>query len=237
MTHGSTGEQAAREQLERRVEATTRIVLRPIGSPAGLGFFGLAAATLVVAGLQLGWVDTAESNEVALILIAFPSLAQLIASLWSTVARDGVAATGMGVLALTWLATGLVLLVGQPGATSDALGLFLLVSATAMGLTGAVAAVSKLVPGVIFLTAALRFLLGGLHQLTSGEGWENGAGLVGLALFLLAVYGAAAAELEDAQGETVLPLGRRGKGKLALDGSLYEQARQAPSEPGVREQL
>jgi uncharacterized protein len=60
---------------------------------------------------------------------------------------------------------------------------------------------------------------------------------VGLVLFALAVYVAFAAELEDAKGETVLPLGRRMKGRLALDGSLDEQLKHAPNEPGVRAQL
>jgi hypothetical protein len=199
--------------------------------------FGLAAATLVVSGLQLGWVDKAEARQVALILIAFPFLAQLLASIWSTLARDGVAATAMGVLAHTWLAIGLVLLASEPGETSDALGLFLLASATEMALTASVAAMSKLALGLVFLTAALRFALGGLHQLTGDEFWEDAAGVVGLGLFVLAVYGALAAELEDALGETILPLGRRMKGRLTMDASLDEQLKQAPKKPGVRQQL
>jgi len=230
-------ETAAVDEARRRVEALTRITVRPIASPVALGLFGLAAATLVVSGLQLGWVDAAEGKKVGLILIAFAFPAQLLASIWSTLARDGVASTAMGVLALTWLSTGLVLLTSGPGQTSDALGLFLLFAATAMTLTGLVAAISKLALGVTFVTAGLRLLLGGLHQLTGDEGWENAAGIVGLALFALAVYGAFAAELEDAQGKSVLPIGRRMKGRLALDGSLDEQMKQAPNEPGVRQQL
>ena len=230
-------ETAAVEEARRRVEALTRIIVRPIGSPIGLGLFGLGAATLVLAGLQLGWVEQAEGKKVALILIAFPFLAQLLASIWSTLARDGVASTAMGVLALTWLATALVLLSSKPGQTSDALGLLLLFSAAAMALTALVTSLSKIAIGLIFLMAALRFLLGGIHQLTGTEAWENAAGIVGLVLCGLALYGAFAAELEDAQGETVLPLGRRMKGRLALDGSLDEQMKQAPNEPGVRLQL
>jgi succinate-acetate transporter protein len=230
-------ETAAVDEARRRVEALTRITVRPIGSPAALGLFGLAAATLVVSGLQLGWVEAAEGRNVALILLAFPFLAQLLASIWSTLARDGVASTAMGVLALTWLATGFVLLGAAPGETSDALALFLLFAAAAMTLTGLVAGISKIALGVTFVTAGLRFLLGGLHQLTGDEGWENAAGIVGLLLFALAVYGAFAAELEDAQGKSVLPIGRRMKGRLALDGSLDEQMKQAANEPGVRQQL
>jgi succinate-acetate transporter protein len=230
-------ETAAVDEARRRAEAVTRIVVRPIGSPTGLGLFGLAAATLVVAGLQLGWVGSAEGHNVGVILIAFPFVAQLLASIWSTLARDGIAATAMGMLALTWLSTGLVLVTADPGQTSDALGLLLLASATAMALTGLVAATSKLVIGTVFLTASLRFTLGGIHQLSGSEAWENAAGIVGLALFGLAVYAAFAAELEDARGGTVLPLGRRLEGSLALDGSLAEQLKRAPNEPGVRAQL
>ena len=230
-------ETAAVDEARRRTEALTRIIVRPIASPTGLGLFGLAAATLVLSGLQLGWVENAEGNKVGLILIAFPFLAQLLASIWSTLARDGVATTGMGVLAATWLSVGLVLLSSEPGEKSDALGLLLLLSGTAMLLTGLVASLSKLAIAAVFVTAALRFALSGLDQLTGNEFWEGAAGIVGLALFALAVYGAFAAELEDAQGETVLPLGRRMKGRLALDGSLDEQMKQAPNEPGVRQQL
>src|SRR4051812_37481222 len=44
------GEDAAWDGLRERVAIT----LRPIGAPTSIGFFGLAAATLCVAGLQLG---------------------------------------------------------------------------------------------------------------------------------------------------------------------------------------
>jgi uncharacterized protein len=230
-------ETAAVDAARRRAEAVTRVVVRPIGSPVGLGLFGLAAGTLVMSGLQLGWVDAAEGRNVGLILLAFPFVAQVLASIWSTLARDGVAATAMGVLALTWLSTALVLVVSNPGETSDALGMLLLSSAVAMGLTSIVTATSKLVLGAVFVTAATRFALGGIHQLSGNETWEDAAGLVGLVLFALAVYVAFAAELEDAKGETVLPLGRRMKGRLALDGSLDEQLKHAPNEPGVRAQL
>jgi len=60
---------------------------------------------------------------------------------------------------------------------------------------------------------------------------------LGLVLFALALYAAWAAELEDALGRTVLPFGRRGKGKVALRGSLLEQVKEVPREPGVRTKL
>jgi len=60
---------------------------------------------------------------------------------------------------------------------------------------------------------------------------------VWLALFALALYAALAAELEDAQKRAVLPLGRRGRGAAAVEGSLVDQAKEVASEPGVRQQL
>lgn len=45
------------------------------------------------------------------------------------------------------------------------------------------------------------------------------------------VYTAWAAELEDAVGRSVLPLGRRDKGKLAVQGSLLEQVQDVATRP------
>jgi succinate-acetate transporter protein len=53
------------------VARAARIVLRPIGNPLPLGFLALAAATVLVSGLQLGWLATDQGRDVALILIAF----------------------------------------------------------------------------------------------------------------------------------------------------------------------
>jgi len=231
------GERAAQSEIERRVEATTRIVLRPIASPAALGFIGLAGSTLTLAGLQLGWIDQAEGQKVALIALAFTVPLQLIASIFGFLARDGVIATGMGTLTGIWFAIALVLLTSEPGATSDALGLFLLAAGAAMWIPASMAVSSKLVPALVLGTAGVRFVLGGLHQLTSNEVWEDLAGIVGLLLFALAFYAALAAELEDTQKRTVLPFGRRGKGKVAVEGSLVDQVREVQHEPGVKQQL
>ena len=78
-----------------------------------------------------------------------------------------------------------------------------------MGLSGLTATLSKLVPAVVFLLASTRFFLTGGYHLTGGT----------------------------ATGRTVLPLGRRGKGKVAVTGSLLEQVKDVTTEPGVREQL
>ena len=187
------GEAAAREELR----ASTRIILRPLAGPLALGFFGLAGATFVVAGLQLGWVAPTESRQVALCVLAFTVPLQFTTSIFGFLARDGVAATGMGLLSGIWAAIGLVLLTGTPASTSNALGLFLVIAGIAMWAPASAAAPAKLVPALVLATAGLRFVLTGIYEISGSEIWENTAGVVGLILAALAVYAAYAAEYED----------------------------------------
>jgi succinate-acetate transporter protein len=226
-------EGAAREELTSR----TRVTLRPIAGPLALGFFGLAAATFVMSGLQLGWVDSTEGKQVALCILAFTVPLQFTASLLGFLARDGVAATGMGVLAGIWAVIGLITFSAKPGSTSDALGLFLLVAGVAMWAPASAAFASKLVPALVLSVAGLRFLVTGLYQLTSNEAWEDTAGVIGLVLAVFAIYAAYAAELEDVLKRPVLPLGRRGRGESAVRGTYAEQIANVAHEPGVRQQL
>src|SRR5205085_5196786 len=57
-----------------------RIVLRPLGNPLPLGFLALAAGTLLLSGLQLGWLQPSDGQDVALILIAFVFPLQLLSA-------------------------------------------------------------------------------------------------------------------------------------------------------------
>ncbi|MFL5818158.1 MAG: GPR1/FUN34/YaaH family transporter [Conexibacter sp.] len=214
-----------------------RIVLRPLGNPLPLGFLALAAGTLLLSGLQLGWLQPSDGQDVALILIAFVFPLQLLTATFGYLARDVVAGTGMGVLAGTWLSIGLVTLTSPAGATSDALGLFLLLAATAMLVPAAAATTGKLVVGAVLGTTALRFAATGLFQLTASGTWEDVAGIVGLVLCALALYAALAMALEDARRATVLPLGRRGAGADALDAGLGAQLQHIEQAAGVRQQL
>ena len=143
-------------------DTTTQVVARAIGNPLPLGFVGLAAATLLVSGLQLSWFSPTEGREVALILIAFVFPVQLVASVLGFTGRDVVAGTGMGILAGTWLSVGLVKLTGEPGSVSDPLGLLLLVSGTAMLVPAAGALGTKPLPAAVLTTTALRFAATGL---------------------------------------------------------------------------
>jgi succinate-acetate transporter protein len=219
------------------VEHAARIVLRPIGNPLPLGFLALAGGTLLVSGLQLGWLQPEDGAQVGLIVVAFVFPLQLVAAIFGFLARDVVAATGMGILAGSWLSIGLIQLTSSPGATSDPLGLFLLLAAVAMAVPTAAAATGKLVAVAVLGTTVLRFATTGLYQLTASGTWEDIAGVVGVVLAAVAVYAAAAMAIEDAKRQTVLPLGRRGPGAESLAGNFDDQLERLEREAGVREQL
>jgi uncharacterized protein len=228
---------SAQAPVSPLVERATRIVLRPIGNPLPLGFLALAGGTLVVSGLQLGWLEPADGEDVALILVAFVVPLQLLASVLGYLARDVVAGTGMGILAGTWLAIGLVMLTSPAGSTSSALGLFLLVAGAAMLVPAAAAAGGKLVPLAVLGTAGLRFALTGIHQLTANATWADVAGYAGLVLCGLGIYAALAMALEDARRKTVLPLMRVGTGREALEDGFEAQLTRIEKEAGIRSQL
>ncbi|MCZ9348737.1 hypothetical protein NGM36_02775 [Streptomyces mutabilis] len=97
-----------------------------------MAFVGLSGGTFVLAGLQLGWVPVAQSYAVALVLLAFVFPVQALASVLGFLCRDAVAATGMGVLASTWLAVGAIMASGPPWATNKAAGLPLLLAGLAL---------------------------------------------------------------------------------------------------------
>ena len=238
MTVSPSGEQQARAEVARRAEATTRVVLRPLGSPVALGFLGLAAASFVLAGLQVGWIAPSEGKKVALALVLFAFPAQFVAGLLAFLGRDGIVGSAMVQLGLIWLVVGVTLRTSSPGSTSGALGLFLLFAAAAILASALASAGAKLVAAAIFATAALRFFLVGVYELGGGEGWEDAAGVVGLGLAGLALYAAIGSELEDAARRTILPLGRRGEAKRAVTAdTLVEQVENVNTEPGVRPKL
>ncbi len=237
LTAPAHAQAAARAELAQRLDRVTRVNLRPMASPMPMGFIGLAAATLVLASLNLGWVPTSEAHTVALVMIAFVFPLQASAAIFGMLTRDGVAATAMATLSGTWLTVGLVMLSSPPGSTSDALGVLLIVSAICMLLPAIGASLAKLVAALVFFTAAVRSATSAMYQMTSSASWQKVTGWVGVVLFVFAVYAALAALLENVEGRTVLPMGRRQKGRTAVEGGLTEQVIDVTHEPGVRAQL
>jgi hypothetical protein len=215
----------------------TRVVLRPIATPLPLGFLALAVSTVMFSAVQLGWIAQAEGRIAALTALAATVPLQLLSSVIGFLARDPVAATGMGVLSGTWAVVGFTTLTSPPGAASDGLGVFLLTAGAAMFVPAGAAVGSKLVPALVMALAGTRFLVTGIYELTASSSWKAVAGWVGLLLAAVAFYAALALELEGARQRTVLPVGRHGPGRQAVDGAASLQASDLQGEAGVRPQL
>jgi succinate-acetate transporter protein len=214
-----------------------RVFLRPIANPFALGFVGLAVATLIMSGLELGWIPAAEGHQSAVLIIAFAPTILLVASVFGFLARDAVAATAMGVLSVTWLSVGLSSLLATPHGHTRALALLLFVAGTAIFFSAVVAAQSKVVPAVVLLLTAARFVLTGITKWGVPTTWTHIAGWVGVALCAAALYAAISLELEDIKHRSILPTLRRASGRRALDNRLEEQVEQVAAESGVRSQL
>ncbi len=195
---------------------------------------GLAVGSLVESGLDLGWIGTSQTRQVGLVLVAVPFVLQLLACVFSFLARDGAAAASTGLLSATWLAYGLLQLVGG-GSTSAALGLLLVAAGGVLVLSAAVVSTGKPLPGVVFALASLRFVLSGVYELSGSGSWENVAGVIGLVVCGLAAYCVLAFELEGQQRRPVLPTFRRGRGELSMTADWNGQLDGVAHEPGVRQ--
>lgn len=218
-------------------ELPARVLLRPLGSSLPFGLAGLAIASLVVSGLELGWVPVADGHQVGMLVLVTGVPLQGVACIFALLGRDGPAGSTMAMLSATWATIGLTHLTSPPGTTSTALGLVLLVAAGVLAGGACAQSLGKLVPGLVMLLAAARFALTGLYELTASGGWQDASGIVGLVVTGLAGYAVWALELEGAQQHTVLPLMRRGRGAQAMDGGGATPLGDVAHEPGVREQL
>lgn len=210
---------------------TPRIFLRPIGSPLTIGMSGLAIASLVESGLDLKWVPSSQAVQAGLILIAVPFVLQLLATIFSYLARDGAAGAATGVLATSWLALGVLHATAGTGRPIAVLGLLLLAAGGVLALSSISVGVGKPLLGAVFMLAAARFGLTGVRELSGVRFWQDIAGIVGLVVCAGAAYCVLAFELEGQQLRTVLPTLRRGRAELAMSGQMDGVAREA----GVRQ--
>jgi succinate-acetate transporter protein len=212
-----------------------RVFLRPIGSPLTIGMSGLAIASLVQSGLDLRWIPATQGHDVGLILITVPFILQLLACVFSYLARDGATGAAVGVLSVSWLGLGLVHLTSAPGSHSGALGLMLVCAGAVLLLSAIASAGAKPLPGTIFALAGVRFLVAGISELSTVSAWQHAAGIIGLVICALAGYAVLAFELEDQQHRPVLPTFRRGRARIALLGDPEERVDGVSSEAGVRQ--
>jgi len=211
-----------------------RIMLRPMASPMPLGFYTVAIATVMVSALQLGIISTADRNEVALLILPAFAL-QLIVGVACIAGRDAIAATLMASFAGTWLADSLFYLFA-PAGPSNAEAVFFF-TFTVFVVMLAVVARPKAALFAVVVVAAPRFFVSGLAAATGDADISKAAGALGFVLAAVAMYTAFALLLEDVRGRTVLPVGRTGPAREAIEGTIDSQLRGYEHMAGVRRTL
>ncbi|MFD8704112.1 GPR1/FUN34/YaaH family transporter [Kitasatospora sp. NPDC059648] len=219
---------------EPALHAMTRITLRPIASPMPLGFFTVAISSVVTSSLQLGLIDGAHRQAVALTVFSAFVL-QLLVSVLAFGARDVIAATLMGGFAGAWLANGLVTATGAQGG-AQVLGVMNLAFTVFAALMASVAKPKKVL-WLLLLIAVPRYFVAGVHGL-SGAAWlGHTAGALGMLLAAVAMYAAHALMLEELRGREALWIGRSGPVRDAMHAGLAGQLNRLEQQAGVRRTL
>lgn len=202
-----------------------------------LAFFTFGVGSILQSAFQFGVVPTDEARNLALIFggIIFPSM--FLAAIFAFLSRETLGATALGLISFSWLATSLVTYTSAPDPTSAALGVLNLALATILLLLGIIGLLGKPVLSAVILLAFFRFGLNGIFELTASPAAQTASGVVGCAVFAAALYSGLALGLEDVQHRTVLPFGRRGEAREAIEGGIAEQIGPVEQESGVRKQL
>jgi hypothetical protein len=228
---------SAPTQENEEAQAVYRVMLRPIATSLPLGFFAFTVGTVLLTALELRWVPMTQDSQLLLFVLAFVAPLEALSGVFSFLARDSGAATGLSTLSAAWLAISLVMMQGPPGARSVALAVFLLTLTPLMLVLAATALSGKPLFGLLLLIGGIRFALTGVYQVTGASAVEHTAGWLGVPLAVFALYGGLALLLEEGNQRLTLPLGRRGRARTSLEGTFAHQVSQSEQEPGVRRQL
>jgi succinate-acetate transporter protein len=214
-----------------------RIVVRPYGSAVPLGFFAFGIGMFLYAALDAPWVKAAEAHTVGLMLVSFVGPLEALATVLAFLSRDTTSGVALGLFTGSWFMTGLATIQATPGELSAAQGYFLIAFVVAVLALAVVASLGQPLIAVLLLVASARGICTAVYQLGGGAGWNHVGGWIAFAIFCVAMYGGLAFLLEDARGHAVLPLGRRGQSREAIEGALEPQLAGIADEPGVRKSL
>jgi len=219
------------------IHPQVRVVVRPYGSPVPLGFLAFGIGMFLYAALNAPWVKAADAQTIGLLLAGFVAPLELVATVFAFLARDTVAAATLGLFAGSWFVAGLTTLQSQPGELNAATGYFLIAFTIVVVLLGVAAFYGKPFIGLLLVVSAFRGLFSAIYELGGGKGWNEVGGWLSLVIFCIAMYGGIAFLLEDMLGRDVLPLGRLGGSREAMEGDLSAQLRGLEDEAGVRHTL
>jgi succinate-acetate transporter protein len=218
-------------------QSIVRITVKPYGSALPLGFFSFGVGMVLLGGTSLGWVHGQDEHTAGLLIAAFVFPLEFVSTVIAFLARDTASATSLGMFASSWLAFGLALMTLQPGAKSDAIGLFGVSFGVMVIALAAAAFLGKPLLGILLGIASTRSILSGAWHLGADHWTQTAAGVMGLVIAACAVYGGLAFLLEDLQQRPVLPLFRINAARTSIEGDLHAQLERIENEAGVRQQL
>jgi hypothetical protein len=219
------------------IHPQVRVFVRPYGSSVPLGFLAFGIGMFLYAALDAPWVKATDGKTIGLMLVTFVVPLQSIATVIAFLARDTLAAVALGLFTGAWATTGVLTIEAKPGQLDSALGYYLLAFTIAILLLASVAWMGQPLIAVILTLSSTRAILSAIYELGGGKGWNEVGGWLALGIFCIAMYTGLAFLLEDARGHAVLPIGRRGSSREAIDEGLESQLAGLADEPGVRKHL
>jgi len=196
------------------VPSTTSIFLRPVASPSILGFFGLAAAALVVGCHMAGWYGAATTPMYILGFVAlFGGVAQFTAAMWGYAARDGLSTAIHGTWGAFWAGYGvLYLLVANGALTLGSVNMnlgFLFIPLCAITVVCAIAAIAdRWAEAATLMVLSIATGIAAVSLLIGSGNWIKAAGWVLAFGALLAWYVGSAALMEGSWRRLILPFSR-----------------------------
>jgi len=222
---------------EEQIHPQVRVVVRPYANPMPLGFFAFGIGMFMYAALSAPWLKPTEAHTVGILLAVFVGPIELLATVIAFLARDTASAAALGLFSVSWIAAGILNVTAEPGVLSAADGFFLIAFSIVVVILGLPALLTKPFIGVLLIVSSSRAVLFAVYELGGGAGWNHVSGWIALGIFCIAMYGGLAFLLEDLQGRTVLPIGRRGPAREAIEGGLGTQLSTLADEAGVRRPL
>jgi hypothetical protein len=219
------------------IHPQVRVFVRPYGSSVPLGVLAFGIGMFMYAALDAPWVKGADTHTVGLMLMTFVAPLQLIATIIAFLARDTTAGVSLGLFAGAWATTGALTIVSEPGTLDAAVGYFLIAFTVAALVLATVAWQGQPLFALLLTLSSTRALLSAVYELGGGKGWNEVGGWLAAGIFCVAMYMGLAFLLEDSRGHAVLPIGRRGSSREAIEGGLATQLEGLADEAGVRKHL
>jgi hypothetical protein len=219
------------------IHPQVRVTVRPYGSVVPLGFLVFGLGMFLYAVLDAQWVKPTETHTVGWMLLTFVAPIELGATVFAFLSRDTMSGVALGLFSASWLMTGVLTVQAKPGELSPAQGYFLFGFVAAVLLLASVAWMGQPLIATVLTFSCTRAVAFAIYELGGGQGWERLSGWIALGIFCVALYTGLAFLLEDSKGHAVLPLGRRGSSREAIEGGLEAQLKDIADEPGVRKHL